>query len=50
MNEPVSVSVSNTAAEPGGEGAEDGTADDGHDSCLAPCLLAGTSSNGNFAT
>ena len=45
---PVLASVSNAAAEPGAEGAEVETV--GHDSCLAPCLHAGTSSKGNFAT
>lgn len=42
---PVLVSVSSTAA-----GAEVATAEEAHDSCLAPCLFAGTSSKGNFAT
>lgn len=37
------------AAEPGA-GAELATAEEGHDSFLLPCLLAGPSSNGNLAT
>lgn len=40
---PILASVSSTSAEPGGD-------EEGHDSCLALSLPAGTSSKGNFAT
>lgn len=47
---PVLAPVSRTGPEPGAGGAEAGTAEAEAASCLALCLLAGTSSKGNFAT
>lgn len=46
---PVLASVSNTAVG-AGSGAAAETDEDVHGSCLTPCLIAGASSKGNFAT